>query len=303
MDKTVAILVSTYNGEKYIKEQLDSILNQTYQNIHIYVRDDGSTDSTIAILKEYEQNPKIQVCYGKNIGFVKSFFALLEMDKEAQYYAFSDQDDVWEKEKIEKQVNKIQKEEEEKGGATACFTNYDYYDSNLTLQQKRKAPDVKPSFRNSMVDCIAMGMNLMINRETRDKIVSNVPKFCYGHDSWVYMICSEFGSMVEIKEPLVRYRRHDQTVSAGGMNFFKFQWWRIKKFFGNHYFGVIKAQLCEYERIFGQEMKEADRKLLQLFTGKFRLSKQIKKVCYTKRFRTSLIDEIFLRIIFLIGAL
>ena len=74
LDKIVAVLVSTFNGEKYIKEQLDSILNQTYQNIHIYVRDDGSTDSTIAILKKYEQKGKIQLRLGKNIGFVNSFF-------------------------------------------------------------------------------------------------------------------------------------------------------------------------------------------------------------------------------------
>lgn len=299
----VAVLVSTYNGEQYIKEQLDSILNQTYSNIRIYVRDDGSTDSTIAILKEYEQNQKIQLCLGDNIGFVKSFFSLLEMDKEADYYAFSDQDDVWERDKIEKQVKRLEQEVKKEEVPIACFTNYDYYDSNLRLQQKRTPPVFKPSFQNSIVECIAMGMNLMLNRKARDKMVQEVPKSCYGHDSWVYMICSEFGSMVELKEPLVRYRRHEQTVSAGGMGFFKFQWWRMKKFFGNHYFEEVKAQLCEYERIFKKEMKEEDRKLLQLFTGKRKLSKQLKKVCYPKRFRASLIDEIFLRIIFLIGAL
>lgn len=301
MNKSVAILVSTYNGEKYIKEQLDSILNQTYKEITIYVRDDGSRDNTINILKEYEQENKIVLIQGENIGFVKSFFELLKVCKKADYYAFSDQDDVWEKEKIEKQVQVIEKADKQE--PVACYTNYNYYDSNLQLQEERKSSDIEPSFQNSIVECIAMGMNIMINNVVRNEIVSNLPQYCYGHDSWIYMICSEFGSMIEIKEPLVKYRRHEQNVSAGGMGFLKFQIWRIKKFFVNKYFNEIRLQLCEYERIYKERMKKEDIKLLELFTRKFNYISQLKKAFYPKKFREKFIDEVLLRIIFLIGAL
>ena len=79
-ERKVAILLSTYNGEKYVKEQIDSFLNQTYKNVEIIVRDDGSKDSTVKILKEYQNNyNNIKLTVGKNLGFIKSFFELLKL--------------------------------------------------------------------------------------------------------------------------------------------------------------------------------------------------------------------------------
>lgn len=84
----VAVLLSSYNGEKYIAQQLDSILAQTYKNIEITVRDDGSSDSTVEIVKKYSDRCNISVIEGKNIGFCKSFYKLLECETQADYYAF-----------------------------------------------------------------------------------------------------------------------------------------------------------------------------------------------------------------------
>ena len=95
MDKKVNVLLSAYNGEKYIREQIESILEQSYKNIEIYVRDDGSKDGTLTILKEYEERGLIHLEAGKNVGFVKSFEWLIANGGEADYYAFSDQDDFW----------------------------------------------------------------------------------------------------------------------------------------------------------------------------------------------------------------
>ena len=100
-DKKVAVVLSTYNGEKYVKEQLDSILKQTYKNVEIIVRDDGSKDSTVEIIKEYQEKHKnIKLVVGENLGFIKSFFELLKI-AEADYYSYADQDDIWVKNKIE----------------------------------------------------------------------------------------------------------------------------------------------------------------------------------------------------------
>ena len=86
-EKKVAVIMSTYNGELFIREQLDSILNQTYKNIEIVVRDDGSKDKTVEIIKEYMQKyPNIVLHQGENLGFIKSFFELLKL-AEADYYA------------------------------------------------------------------------------------------------------------------------------------------------------------------------------------------------------------------------
>ena len=96
MDKPkVLVLMSTYNGAIFLKEQLDSILNQEDVNVELLIRDDGSTDSTKFILKEYENYPNCTIVYGNNIGASNSFLWLLENCGKSDYYSFSDQDDIW----------------------------------------------------------------------------------------------------------------------------------------------------------------------------------------------------------------
>ena len=102
MKNKVCVLLSTYNGEKFLEKQLNSLFSQTYKNFDLLIRDDGSNDNTINILEKY----KINYLKGKNIGVIKSFFKLLEiaLNKGYEYFLFCDQDDIWELDKIEKQL-------------------------------------------------------------------------------------------------------------------------------------------------------------------------------------------------------
>lgn len=102
MEEQIDILMATYNGEKYLKEQIESILNQTYKNIRLVISDDCSKDRTRKILKQYEQDKRIEVHYHeKNQGYIKNFEYLLKQVKN-DIYMLSDQDDVWLPEKVEK---------------------------------------------------------------------------------------------------------------------------------------------------------------------------------------------------------
>ncbi|MHB9334492.1 glycosyltransferase, partial [Fusobacterium polymorphum] len=106
MNPKIEILMATYNGEKYVGEQIDSIIHQTYKNWKLLIRDDNSTDKTLEILKEYEKKDKrIKIIEDKkgNLGFVKNFEELLNNSKE-DWVMFSDQDDYWLENKIEKYV-------------------------------------------------------------------------------------------------------------------------------------------------------------------------------------------------------
>ena len=100
----IAVLMSAYNGEKYISQQIDSVLTQTYPEVELYVRDDGSTDQTCRILEQYESEGKLHLLKGQNKGFARSFFLLLRKAPEAEYYAWCDQDDVWRSEKLERAI-------------------------------------------------------------------------------------------------------------------------------------------------------------------------------------------------------
>lgn len=172
--KKVAILISTYNGEKYLKEQMDSLLNQTYKNIDIYIRDDSSTDGTIKIIEEYIKNTSnIKLIKGENLGFVKSFFELLKEVREADYYAFCDQDDIWMEDKIERAVEFLSKLDENK--ANLYFSNSDYYDGEMNFIAHGEEKKVY-NFRNSLVECVSQGMTMCINKKARDEIAKNIPR-------------------------------------------------------------------------------------------------------------------------------
>ncbi len=109
MNKTVIILLSTYNGEKYIEEQLQSIFAQTHwPNCKLFVRDDGSKDGTVSVLKKYEKQGMLALECGENIGFVRSFFWLINNAPVADYYSFADQDDVWNADKVERAVKMLE---------------------------------------------------------------------------------------------------------------------------------------------------------------------------------------------------
>ena len=106
---SVCVLMSTYNGEKYIKEQLDSILSQVGVELSVLIRDDGSSDSTLSIIKDYaEQNKNIKYYVGENIKPAQSFIDLIFNSPDADYYALSDQDDVWDKDKLKCAIDLLQ---------------------------------------------------------------------------------------------------------------------------------------------------------------------------------------------------
>ncbi len=301
-NKKVAILMSTYNGEKYLKEQIESLLAQTYGNIEIYIRDDGSKDNTIKIIKNYkEKYNNIVLKEGKNIGFINSFFELLNLCNDADYYAYCDQDDVWMNDKIERAVKFLGKTDENK--PALYFSNSDYYDSDMNFLATAEKNKIY-NFRNSLVECVTQGMTMVINNKTRQTIIENRPETCLFHDWWTYMICSGFGQIVYDDKSLVKYRRHNKSVTVEGKSKIELFIWRIKKFLIGDSLKDIKKQLQEYKNFFAKELKEDDRKLLELFTKeKYSFIVALKKFLYPKRFRRKFIDELSVRILFLIGKL
>ena len=160
------------------------------------------------------------------------------------------------------------------------------------------------NFRNSLVECVTQGMTMVINNKTRQTIIENRPETCLFHDWWTYMICSGFGQIVYDDKSLVKYRRHNKSVTVEGKSKIELFIWRIKKFLIGDSLKDIKKQLQEYKNFFAKELKEDDRKLLELFTKeKYSFIVALKKFLYPKRFRRKFIDELSVRILFLIGKL
>lgn len=301
MEKKVAVLISTYNGEKYLKEQLDSILNQTYPNIEIVIRDDGSSDSTLEIIKEYQQkNSNIQLKEGTNIGFIKSFFQLLSLAG-ADYYAYCDQDDIWMENKIECAVKELEKVDNQK--PNMAFGNADYYDENMNFIGKGEEHKTF-SFKNSLYECVAQGMTMVINQRAKEIIIEHIPEKCLFHDWWTYMICSGLGNVVYTDETVVKYRRFQKNATAEGQNILKIFLWRIEKLITDNGMKDIRAQQLEYKQMFYNKLSAENQKALDVFVGeKYHFLKALRKVFYPQKLRRKWIDDIMVRILFLVGVL
>lgn len=304
MTKKVIILLSSYNGADHIREQIESILSQTYKDISLYVRDDGSTDGTVDILNEYEKEGKLILYKGKNVGFIKSFLWLVRHAKKADYYAYADQDDVWLPEKISMAVKRLDEESPDK--PLLYFSNYNLCDDDLNFIKTCDEEGLikKPSFANALVDCMPLGFNAVFNYKAKELIAKDTPKYSCGHDWWTYILCQGLGKVIYDNRPTVNYRRTGHNVSPGGMSFIKFQIWRFKKFFINDYFSNCRKMLREFEYYYKDDLSENDKKVLALFTHKrYNFMAMIKKLFYPHRFRQGLFDELAVRFLFIIGKL
>lgn len=298
--KKVAILMSTYNGEKYIEQQLESLFNKTYKNIEIYIRDDGSKDNTVKILEKYEEQGKIKLIQGKNIGFIKSFRELLNICDDADYYAYCDQDDVWFEDKIERAVNKLNNIEDN-NIPILYASNYDYYYGDINFIMHTGFENKKPSFAKSLVECIAPGMTMVINKTAKNTIFKNMPENCLLHDWWTYEVCIGIGKVIYDGNITVKYRRHSNNVTTVETTFIKRFVWRVKTFIFSDHWKNLKKQLISFEDIFFDKLNKKDQKILKLFTKKITFITQIQKLFYPIRFKDTISNEIMIRCMFIMG--
>lgn len=221
------ILLSTYNGEKYLREQLDSLLRQKEVEIKILVRDDGSKDDTLSILEEYKSKTgKVEIIKGKNCGSAQSFFELiLEAYKRYvnyDYFAFCDQDDVWLDDKLSAAIKVLEKAPSDK--AALYMGAYQMVDANLN---KIPTPQYDPvlTLSAAMAANCATGCTMVFNKALLCALVGYDSKDAIMHDYWAYLVCLATGGFVYYdKTPYILYRQHGNNVIGGKKDSFAKRW-------------------------------------------------------------------------------
>lgn len=223
----IAILMATYNGEKYICQQIDSILSQTCKDWELYIHDDGSTDNTIAAVESYvEKYPdKIHLIDGKSTGGAKYNFFYMFGQVEAAYYMTCDQDDVWLDKKIELTYDKMLTIENKADVPCLVYTELRVVDSELntiadTMSEYQSLDCHKRTINQFILQNSVTGCTMMVNRALRDKMlrITNIDNTIM-HDWWAALVAAQFGKTAFIDEPTILYRQHgDNSLGALGVN-------------------------------------------------------------------------------------
>lgn len=260
--KTIAVLMSTYNGELYLRAQIDSVLSQKGVELLLIIRDDGSSDSTVSILQEYaELNDNIILLLETNCGAEESFNKLCQYASKhlsTDYYAFCDQDDVWDSDKLKIAIDALEKYNID--SPNLYFSNLRMVDEELNYIRDFYTPnEVFVDKSKSLVQIFTYGCTCVFNRKALE-YYCNVANKTF-HDNWVYVICSYLGNVVYDPIGHIQYRQHSNNLSGHQKRGVSLTIKRIKRLFkGNlgHDFEIMARQLLSFK----EQLKKEDFRLI-----------------------------------------
>lgn len=227
MDR-VYVLLSTYNGEKYLKRQLDSILGQQGVDVRLWVRDDGSKDGTTAILREYQSRyDNITLFEEKNVGYIKSFMWLVNRvdNEKAAFYAFSDQDDVWDPQKLSAGVEMLKKLDASK--PLAYYSDLKVVDQDEHFIRRANVWEGRIDKYMLSVFIGIRGCTMVFNDVLHAMLKPYEIQDISGHDTYVALIAFWLGQMVYDENAYINYRQTGSNLSITGTS----SWDKLKKNF------------------------------------------------------------------------
>ena len=303
----VTILLAVYNGEKYLKEQIESLLNQTVNDIKIVIRDDGSSDNSVGIINDfYTRFPdKISVITGEPTGSAKQNFAVLLSSCDDDYIMFCDQDDVWYPDKVEKTLSVMKRVESgNKDLPVLIHTNLAVVDHELNLISDSFFDFQKLCFEMPLSQLLVQnnvtGCTVMMNRALKNKC-GDIPSECIMHDWWLSLVATAFGRVECIKEATMRYRQHSGNQvgakASYGLAFIKRKLATLGEVRKNY--NATYAQAKAFLKNFGKDLEPNQYELLKKYCEipnmcKFKRIKTINKYGFKKCTRLRLIGQYIL---------
>jgi glycosyltransferase involved in cell wall biosynthesis len=214
----VQVFLSTYNGEKYLKEQIDSLLKQKNVHVSILVRDDGSQDSTKNILEEYQKEGKISYYQGNNLGYSKSFLDLVNTKAQADFYAFCDQDDIWLPEKIITGIKKIEQAGDDESKPILYASALQRVDALLNPLAIQNFPNLRLTLGAEFIRHRLAGCTYIFNNALRN-LLQAADGGIASHDKMAAILCLACGGQIIFDEsPHILFRRHESNTSSDGEN-------------------------------------------------------------------------------------
>lgn len=212
---TICVIMSSYNGEKYLREQINSIINQSDVEVKLVVRDDGSQDNTVALLKELLPNSS-KIIMEKNIGVANSFWRALLLSGEYDYYAWSDQDDIWDANKLKLALERIDNLDNKRPVLYFCGNRTINKEGEIISENIDQNPSI--TLGHALINSAAQGATMVFNNELRRVALicsPNFKKLNILHDAWLHKVCLAVNGIV-VYDPraTLSYRIHENNVEA-----------------------------------------------------------------------------------------
>lgn len=302
MRSQVHVLLATYNGIKYLGDQLKSIESQTLPVAGVTIRDDGSTDGTEAFLQEWAVGRgNVRLYRGPRLGVTNNFFTLLkDSEEDCSYFAFCDQDDVWLPDKIERAVFALRKCVAEE--PVLYCSRVECVDESLEHLGYTRIPK-RVGFANALVENVCTGCSVVLNRKARDLICERLPNRALLHDWWCYLVVSALGKIIFDERPTVRYRQHLSNQVGATTSRVTSVKVRLRRFLRSGKAArPLSDQAAEFRRCFGDLLSARDKETLDRFLSV--RSGLWNRASYTAAMdvrRQSWVDTAILRTMILLG--
>ncbi len=267
----ICILMATYNGEKFIAEQLQSIEEQTHKNWRLIISDDGSSDNTLTIAKQFQQkwgSDRLEIRQGPQQGFCQNFLSMAcDTTIQADLYAFSDQDDIWMSDKLERAVSYFDKNNESQL-PRAYGTRTQIVDDALKPLGLSPEFTLPRSFRNALVQSISGGNTQVFNFVAKQLLEQAGLQKVISHDWWLYQLVKGAGGIFYYDpSPSLLYRQHADAV-LGSNNSFRSRIERLRYVFNGRFKqwnDINYTALCNIRHLLSKDNQD----ILDIF-GKFR---------------------------------
>ncbi|WP_218654191.1 glycosyltransferase family 2 protein [Streptococcus pluranimalium] len=264
----VNIVMSTYNGEKYLADQIKSIQSQTFEDWQLLIRDDGSSDNTPSIIRDMAKRDDrihfINDGQNENYGVIKSFYHLVKYDS-ADYYFFSDQDDVWLPEKIEVTLKRAQSETSAK--PLLVYTDLKVVNEDLEVLQesmiKSQSHHANTELVQELTENTVTGGTMMINKALADKwqVYDNLLM----HDWYLALLAASLGKLVYIDQATQLYRQHEANVLGARTWSKRAKNWLKPNTLISKYWWLIKSSQNQAEKLLAQEMSESSTQMVKAY--------------------------------------
>lgn len=276
--KKILILLATYNGEKYLKEQIESLLYQKGVQVYILVRDDGSSDHTHDILNYYQNMKKLEWYRGEHINVQKGYYELMEKASsyDTEYIAFCDQDDVWDEDKLIVAVNELEKFPSNQPALYYCGQRL--VDENLNFIADHILNKQRTLETRFVLSDFA-GCTGVFNRKLLDEVIKFKPSYMLMHDTWILKVCLCLGGNVCVDPfPHMNYRQHGGNTVGLGRSIPAY----IKQVKQYLYEYQVERQMEELVKGYGSRMIPKYKKLAEYICG-YKETKEYKKELLNKK--------------------